>query len=304
MPSYLHELLLLLFRNRSGAVADLLRELDVQLPEYDEVHTESSDLSNLQPAEYRADLVLFFVRGTHKVLGVIVEVQLGCDEDKPYSWPAYIANLHARHRCPVCLLVITIEDAVARWVGRTIELGPGTRCNPWVVGPSNTPTVIELEEAKKNVELAVLSAIEHGQSADVPLAARIASTAIVASAAVDAERSRLYLDLILLSLSEHAPKALEATMNSLGYEYQSDFARRYFAQGKAEGRAEGKAEGTVEGKAQGRVEIVFKLLTSRFGPVSEVVQGRVRSAQDAQIDALAQRILTAQTLEEALSSLY
>jgi cellobionic acid phosphorylase len=34
----------------------LLRELDVQLPEYDEVRTESSDLSDLRPAEYRADL--------------------------------------------------------------------------------------------------------------------------------------------------------------------------------------------------------------------------------------------------------
>jgi hypothetical protein len=77
MPSYLHELLLLLFRNRSGAVADLLRELDVRLPEYDHVHAESSDLSNLQPAEYRADQVLFLVRGTREVLGVILEVCWG-----------------------------------------------------------------------------------------------------------------------------------------------------------------------------------------------------------------------------------
>jgi hypothetical protein len=32
MVSYLHELLLLLFRNRSDAAADLLRELDVDVP--------------------------------------------------------------------------------------------------------------------------------------------------------------------------------------------------------------------------------------------------------------------------------
>src|SRR6184192_2565575 len=132
MPSYLHELLLLLFRNRSGSASDLLRQLDVHLPEYDEVRTESSDLSNVQPAEYRADLVLFLLRASQKMLGIIVEVQLGCDKDKRYAWPAYIANLRARHRCPVCLLVITIEDSVARWAGRSIELGPGTRCIPWV----------------------------------------------------------------------------------------------------------------------------------------------------------------------------
>src|SRR5581483_12146155 len=139
MPSYLHELILLLFRNRAGAAAELLRKLDVEVPEHDEVCTESSDLSDVQPAEYRADLVLFLLRGTRKVLGVIVEVQLGCDGDKEYAWPAYIANLRARHRCPVCLLVITVEEAVARWAGRAIGLGAGSRCKPWGVGPSSTP---------------------------------------------------------------------------------------------------------------------------------------------------------------------
>jgi len=288
MPSYIHELLLLLFRNRSGAVADLLRELDVELPEYDDVHAESSDLSNLQPAEYRADQVLFLVHGTQKVLGVILEVQLGRDEDKPYTWPAYIANLRARHRCPVCLLVITIEDAVARWAERTLELGPGTRCTPWVVGPSNMPVVTELKDAKENVELAVLSAIEHGQSEDILLAARIASTAIVASADIDAERSRLYHDLILISLSEHAPKAFEMTMNSLfRYEYKSEPLRSL----------------VMKGRAEGRVELVCKLLTTRFGPLNDAVQARIGSAQKEQIEALAERLLTAQTLEEALASL-
>src|SRR5690242_6638887 len=114
MSSYLHELLILLFRNRSTSAAELLREIEVQIPEYDEIRFESADLGNVRPAEYRADLVLFLVRGARKVLGVIVEVQLTCDEDKPYTWPAYIANLRVRHRCPVCLLVITVEEMIAR----------------------------------------------------------------------------------------------------------------------------------------------------------------------------------------------
>jgi hypothetical protein len=304
MPSYLHELLLLLFRNRSGSAADLLRELDVQLPEYDEIRAESSDLNDLRPAEYRADLVLFLVRASQKVLGLIVEVQLGYDQDKPYAWPAYIANLRARHRCPVCLRVITIEDAVARWAGRFIDVGPGTRCQPWVVGPSNTPAITALQEAQENVELAVLSAIAHGQSTDIALAARIASAAILASADIDAERSRLYLDLVMISLSQDALEAFEATMNSLGFEYQSDFARRYYGQGKAEGQMEGWAKGKAEGKAEGRIEIILKLLALRFGPLTEAAQARVRGAPDAQLDAVAERMLTAKTLEEAVSQLF
>jgi hypothetical protein len=203
----------------------------------------------------------------------------------------------------VCLLVITIEDAVARWAGRSIDVGPGTRCKPWVVGPSNTPAITALQDAQENVELAVLSAIEHGQSPDIPLAARIASAAILASADIDVERSRLYLDLILISLAQNAPEAFEATMNSLGYEYQSDFARRYYGQGKAEGQMEGWAKGKAEGKAEGRIEIILKLLALRFGPLTEVAQARVRGAQDAQLDAVAERMLTAKTLEEAVSQL-
>ena len=80
--------------------------------------------------------------------------------------------------------------------------------------------------------------------------------------------------------------------NSLGYEYQSDFARRYVAQGEAQGRVEG------------RVELILKLLALRFGPLTEPAQTRVRSAQDAQLDTIAERMLMAETLEEALGPLY
>ena len=96
-------------------------------------------------------------------------------------------------------------------------------------------------------------------------------------------------------------------MNSLGYEYQSEFARRYVAEGrkegKVEGRVEGKAEGRVEGKAEGRVEIVLKQLVLRFGTLSEANLARICGARDAELDAVAERVLTAQTLEEALGKL-
>jgi len=269
----------------------LLREIDLPLPEYDEVRVESSDLGDLRPAEYRADLVLLLERGARKALGIIVEVQLARDADKPYVWPAYIANLRARHRCPVCLLVVTTDDSVARWAGRPIELGPGTRCHPWVVGPSNVPAITELRDAKENVELAVLSAIEHGKNTDVTLAIRIASAAILASRDIDGERSRMYVDLIYFSLSEGARGVLEADMASGKYEYQSDFARRYFGQG------------LTEGTTKGRVEIVLKQLAIRFGSLSDADQARIRSAQGVELDVVAERVLTAQTLDEALGGL-
>jgi len=285
MPSNLHGYLLELFRNRSRSAADLLLEIHAPVPEYDEVRTESCDLSDLKPAEYRADLVLLLVREAQNVLGIVVEVQLGRDENKSYSWPAYIANLRARHRCPVCLLVITLDASVARWANRSIELGPGSRCQPWVIGPSNAPVVTGLEQAKENVELAVLSAVEHSRNPDTELAARIVHAALAAVDTIDAERSTLYGDLI----KSYVPEAMEVNMNSLGFEYQSNFARRYYGEGKAEGRIEG------------RVELILKMLAGRFGPLPDTIQTRVRGANDANLDAIAERMLTAQSLEQALA---
>ena len=37
-------------------------------------------------------------------------------------------------------------------------------------------------------------------------------------------------------------------MESNKYEYRSDFARKYYGEGKAEGEAKGKAEGEAKGK--------------------------------------------------------
>jgi hypothetical protein len=85
-------------------------------------------------------------------------------------------------------------------------------------------------------------------------------------------------------------------MNSLGYRYQSDFALHHFG--------EGKAEGLIEGRLEGRVELLLELLARRFGPLPEDIQTRVRCAQDTQLGAVAEQMLTAQTLEQALDSLY
>jgi hypothetical protein len=96
----------------------------------------------------------------------------------------------------------------------------------------------------------------------------------------------LYFDLITNSLSEAARRALQ-TMNRFNYEYQSEFARRYMAEGRAEGRA----------------EILTRLLTARFGPLSEAVKARIASSSIEELHAMGDRLLTAANLQAALGSL-
>jgi hypothetical protein len=78
----------------------------------------------------------------------------------------------------------------------------------------------------------MLSVMAHGGS---ERAETIAGVLLPVIAELDEERSRFYLDLLLNSVTEATRRALEAKMK--GYEYQSDFAKTYVAQGRAEGEA-------------------------------------------------------------------
>lgn len=289
MPSQLHEALLLLFRNRPRLAPELLHDaLHVELPAYSEVRIESAELTDIQPAEYRADLVVLLAQST-PVLGIVVEVQLQADDDKRYTWPVYVAGLRARIRCPVCLLVVAASEGTGRWAAQPIELGGGNRFSPLVLGPSAVPVISDEAVARDDPELAVLSAMAHGQDRDFDLARRIAEAAMAASFGLDVQRSTLYFDLVWQSLGAAARKALQ-NMDTGKYEYQSDFARRYVAEGEAKGEAKGK------------VELLMKLLSRRFGALPDEAVARVQTATSAEIDGFAERLLTAATLDEILRS--
>ncbi len=101
MPSMAHEILVDLFKNRPSLAAEILAEvLGVSLPDYTEARIVSADLSEIQPAEYRADAVVVLLDGEVSVRVIIVEVQLAPDPRKRMSWPAYVTVSRALHGCP------------------------------------------------------------------------------------------------------------------------------------------------------------------------------------------------------------
>ena len=155
MPSHLHEALLLLFRNRPTLAPELLRDaLHRELPPYSEVRIDSADLTEIPPAEYRADLVMSLLDDA-PVLGIVVEVQLSPDERKRFAWPAYVVQLRSRLELPVCLLVVTSDEATARWAAKPIDLGGGNWFAPLVLGPSHVPEVTEESRTRRGAFTAV-----------------------------------------------------------------------------------------------------------------------------------------------------
>jgi hypothetical protein len=265
MPSQLHEMLLLLFRNRPALAPELLREaLQVELPVYSEVRLESADLTDVMPAEYRADLVVLLV-DDKPVLGIIVEVQLQPDPRKRFSWPVYVAGLRSRLECPCCLLVVTASGKTARWASEPIVTGPGGQLLPLVVGPDGVPIITDPERAKQDPELAVLSVMAHGHG-DVEIAVKIALSAASATVELEEDTRVLYFDLIEAALSDAARKAF--AMLPPGYEFQGPT----FTKGKLEGKAEGKLEG--------KAEAVLTILQTRGLVPSDAQRERILTCHD------------------------
>jgi hypothetical protein len=272
-----HETLVDLFKNRPSLGAELLSEaLGVTLPSYTEARLLSIDLTQIRPAEYRADVVVLLLDGAIPVSVLIIEVQLGIDPRKRFTWPEYSMGARAVHSCPVSLLVVAPDPDVATWCAEPIETGiPGFILRPPVLGRTAVPVVTDPAEAARRPELAVLSAMAHGQS---ELGAAIAAAVLPAIQDLDEERARFYGDLVYIALNDAARRALEAMMK--GYEYQSDFAKKYVAQGRAEGRAEGEAKGEAKGEVVARACDVLTVLRVRGIAVPDAARERILAQND------------------------
>ncbi|WP_437736415.1 hypothetical protein [Sorangium sp. So ce1335] len=237
MPSVTHEALVELFKNRPTLAAEMLHDaLGQPVPAFTEARIVSSDLTEVLPSDRRADVIVVLLVGEQQrpAMAIVVEVQLGVDPEKPYSWPVYVSQTRARHRCPTWLLVVAIDPAIARWCARPIEAGhPGWILTPLVLGPEGVPVVSDAEQAKAAPEVAVLSAMAHGQG---EAAEAIGAAFLAAVAGLDEERRTMYWDLVLSSLNAAARRTLEAMMKA-GYEFQSEFARSYVAKGEIKAKA-------------------------------------------------------------------
>lgn len=202
-----------------------------------------------------------------------------------FTWPEYAMGARAARGCPVGLLVIAPDPDVAAWCAEPIEMGiPGFVLRPPVLGRAGVPVVIDPAEASRRPELAVLSAMAHGTS---EAGAAIAAALLPALLRRGGEKKKLYHDLVQNSLNEAARKALEAMMK--GYEYQSDFAKMYVA------------EGRVEERVEERAHALLTVLRVRGIAVSEATRARILVQTDPeQLERWLEKAVVATALAEVL----
>jgi hypothetical protein len=111
----------------------------------------------------------------------VIEVQLDPNALKLYRWPIILAGAFARFRCPIDLIVLTLDRSVAEWARRPLVVGRlrgAMNVTPTVIGPDQIPKINDVEQARRSPGLAVLSALAH---ADDPEAVDIAAAALTAA---------------------------------------------------------------------------------------------------------------------------
>jgi predicted transposase YdaD len=108
---------------------------------------------------------------------------------------------------------------------------------------------------------------------------------------LDIERFAFYVDLAVSAFSGAARKALEAYMQRGSYEYQSEFARKYVAEGREVGRQEGRQEGELVA--------LLEVLEARGLTVDDTARQQILACTDpAQLKRWLREAVTVRSVQE------
>jgi hypothetical protein len=295
-----HETWVKLLREAPGLTIELVRRArpwGLDIPRATRAAVVGSEVVKARPDSLRADLVLRL--DTARALtpsAMIVEVQLGEDEDKRLKWPVYVAGVRAELGCPATLVVVAPSTRVAEWARTRIETGhPGFVLEPVVLGPEAIPVVADARAARRDVRLAVLSAMAHGRSTH---AYEVGLAALRAVARLDEGKRADYATYVLDALDEPVLRQLEETMDQGRHRELTSLEKHFIAKGEAKGRAEGEAEGRLDE----RRHAVLRVLAARGLGVPDAIREHVLACADAdELERLHTRAATANRAEDVLA---
>lgn len=289
MPTLEHNSLVEMFRENPSLAPHFLQTLfHLEVPTHASVAVVESSLDLLIPVEFRADLVIELrdERGG-LVLAIVFEAQRAIDPDKELSWPVYIAVVRARKRCQAIILAVAPDPEVASWAARKIDLGLGlSTVQALVIGPQILPEIQDSAIAENEMELAVLSALAHGNG---PNGLSVVLAALSALGRLDQEHAAAYFQIIYNALREPIRMALETRIMDQQAETRATFPP--FAQKLID-----------RGKLEEKRETLLRLLTRAGIPFTEEDRARVEAcAEPATLDRWVDNVLSAKAIDDVLT---
>lgn len=189
-------------------------------------------------------MLLFCDPDDQPLLTVVLEIQRGWDSSKRRMWKLYVAQLEAELDVDAALLVYCPDLRIARRYRDLFEFdGLCLSLRPMIFTPSDVPLVVDAELARANPALTVLSAICHGNDAQVEATFPAVMAAL---RSLSPKTAILYYDVVLAGLPTVARTRWEAFMTTdVGYEYRSELLRELAAQHEEAGAARGEARAVL-----------------------------------------------------------
>jgi hypothetical protein len=290
----------------AGCLLKQVSGMDVQTAE---VHRQSFDLTKMSPVSYQADAV--FTLGEPAKLALIVEIQLGVDDEKRFTWPYYVASLRAREQIPVELLVITDSTRVENWASSPIAVSSSNRWTPLVIGPHSFARIRKsVGKSRQSPHFEVLSLVlsQHdasnaGQPEHSTTQAWQTLETIRESSDLAGETARLYSDTVMRVVPTAVRTLLEKMMGLENYEDKSLLFRNTFGRGYEKGIEEGRQEGIEkgiekglhDGRAEGLRRSLYKVVEARSLTLSTSQRRRIDACNDPErLEAWVERALLAE----------
>ncbi|QVQ53303.1 hypothetical protein J4H86_05915 [Spiractinospora alimapuensis] len=298
MPESPHEALHQIFREDTSLICRVLQQFaDADIDDPTSVTVLNVDLTEFKPLVRFTDTALMCEWGDDKHI-FIVESQTEQEGEKRAAWPYYVAYLHNKYNCPVTLVVLCSDQAVARWAKRPIVIGlsqhPSMVVTALAFGPKDIAPIADPDEASKHIQLAVFSTLIHRK--DTPTVSEQLDALAEALATIDTKSATHLAHFTGAGLGPTMARQIWSDLMNAGtHQYQSDFT----AQWEAKGEARGEARGEAKGRAKGEAQALLRILDRRDIPVDETSRTRILACDDLeQLGHWIDRALTATSIDE------
>jgi hypothetical protein len=290
-----HELMVELFRAEPELARQVLGIVgDTDLSRFTQVREDAAALADLTPATFHADAAFVFLdeyataagaaeRGVAAPeLAVIVEIQRSSEKGKRLSWPAYVANLRAKRRCDVILVVVCLDEATAAWCREPIDLGhPGFVFTPVVIGPRDLPVITDPARIAAQPRLATLAALAHCRNQEYQDA--VLEPYLTTMLRLGDEQCEMYADYVVSCLKQPDRARWEDFMTAPMESFVQAYRDKYEARGEARGEA----------------KALLVVLGARGIEVSAAAHARISGCTDLdQLDSWLHRAATIHSIDE------
>ncbi len=250
-----------------------------------------------------ADLVAEFQThaGEPEVVLIHVEVQARTEPDFARRMFHYYALLSLRHPAPVFPVVVYLRGGkgIGEEEYRVALFGrEQLRFRYGALGLERLPAA---EYAGKGPLGWALGALMDRASVGDVVRFRASMLKEILESDLDFECKRLLVNVVetYFELDAEQMEEFRRLLATEEFKKMQDTEMTYFDKLEERARQKGREEGREEGRGEGKRETLLRLLTAKFGPLSEAVVLRVNSLESGKdLDFYLERLLTARSLGE------